>query len=73
MRAYSDPSPLLSLPGLTGQSSNPCAIGVFETSPHLESGGYWIARSSRAMTVRFVCGERYASLDSGFALTRAAE
>jgi hypothetical protein len=42
---------MLSLPGLTGQSSNPCAIGVSETSSQMESGGYWIARSSRAMTV----------------------
>jgi hypothetical protein len=33
----------LSLPGLTGQSNNPCAIDVSETLPHLESGGYWIA------------------------------
>jgi hypothetical protein len=42
--------PFLSLPGLTGQSSNPWAIDVSETSPHQESGGYWIARASRAMT-----------------------
>ena len=28
-------SQMLSLPGLTGQSSNPCAIGVSQTSPHL--------------------------------------
>jgi hypothetical protein len=35
---------------LTGQSSNPCAIDVSETLPQRESGGYWIARSSRAMT-----------------------
>jgi hypothetical protein len=41
----------LSLPGLTGQSSNPCAIDVSEPSPHREPGGYWIARSSRAMTI----------------------
>jgi hypothetical protein len=38
---------------LTEQSSNPCAIGVAETSPHGESGGYWIARSSRAMTANW--------------------
>jgi hypothetical protein len=37
---------------LTGQSSNPCAIDVFETLPHWESCGYWIARSSRAMTAK---------------------
>jgi hypothetical protein len=41
----------LSLPGLTGQSSNPRAIDVSETLPDRDSGGYWIARSSRAMTV----------------------
>jgi hypothetical protein len=35
---------------LTGQSSNPCAIDVAETLPKQKSGGYWIARSSRAMT-----------------------
>jgi 8-oxo-dGTP diphosphatase len=40
----------LSLPGLTGQSSSPCAIVVFKAVPHRGSGGYWIARSSRAMT-----------------------
>jgi hypothetical protein len=40
----------LSLPGLTGQSSNPYTTDVSRTSPYLESGGYWIARSSRAMT-----------------------
>jgi hypothetical protein len=33
--------------GLTGQSSNPCDIGVAENLPHGESGGYWIARSSQ--------------------------
>jgi hypothetical protein len=40
----------LSLPGLTGQSSNPCVIDVAGPVPQRESGGYWIARSSRAMT-----------------------
>jgi hypothetical protein len=51
-RRYGKPTQL-SLPGLTGQSSSPCAIGVSKTLPHRKSGGYWIARSSRAMTV---CG-----------------
>jgi hypothetical protein len=41
----------VSLIGLTGQSSNPCAIGVAETLSYRESGGYWIARLNRAMTV----------------------
>jgi hypothetical protein len=36
---------------LTGQSSNPCAIDVSQTLPHRKSVGYWIARSSWAMTV----------------------
>jgi hypothetical protein len=40
------------LPGLTGQSSNPRAVDVAKILPHRESGGYWIARSSRAMTVK---------------------
>jgi hypothetical protein len=35
---------------LDRQSSNPRAVVVAETSPHRKSGGYWIARSSRAMT-----------------------
>jgi hypothetical protein len=34
------------LPGSTGQSSNPLPISEART----ESCGYWIARSSRAMT-----------------------
>jgi hypothetical protein len=42
------------LPGSTGQSSNPCATGVTEALPQLGSGGYWIARLSRAMTVGVV-------------------
>jgi hypothetical protein len=37
---------------LTGQSSNPGVIDVARTSPRPQSGGYWIARSSRAMTVK---------------------
>jgi hypothetical protein len=44
----------LSLPGLTGQSGNPRVVDVAETLPHAESGGYWIARSSRAMTLNGV-------------------
>jgi hypothetical protein len=58
----------LSLPGLTGQSSNPCAIDVFETLPHRGFGGYWIARSSQAMTVGFMRAANGPS--DGFALTR---
>jgi hypothetical protein len=41
---------MLSLPGSTGQSSNPRAVDLVETLPQRASGGYWIARSSRAMT-----------------------
>jgi hypothetical protein len=48
--------PQLSLPGLTGQSSNLCAIGVTEAVPHRESGGYWIVRSSRTMTAKGLAG-----------------
>jgi hypothetical protein len=66
----------LSLPGLSGQTSNPCALDVtvwrnpfiappnlrmaqcasliapYESPPYRKSRGYWIARSSRAMTVK---------------------
>jgi hypothetical protein len=35
---------------LTGQPSNHRALDVAKTLPDEESGGYWIARSSRAMT-----------------------
>jgi hypothetical protein len=38
----------------------------------LLSGGYWIARSSRAMTVTFR-DDLIGRLDSGFALARAPE
>jgi hypothetical protein len=44
----------LSLPGLTGQSSNPRAVDAAEALPHGESGGYWIARSSWAMTIEML-------------------
>jgi hypothetical protein len=47
----------MSLPGLTGQSSNPCTIDAAEALPYRDSGGYWIARSSRAMTVASVCAD----------------
>jgi hypothetical protein len=61
----------LSLPGLTGQSSNPRAIGVTKLRLDRQPGDYWIARSSWAMTVIFAFAKR--RLDSGFALTRAPE
>jgi hypothetical protein len=47
----------MSLPGSTGQSSNPRAIDAFEAVPRSQSGGYWIARSSRAMTVTVIDNE----------------
>jgi hypothetical protein len=53
--------------GSTGQSSNPHAIGMAETLPYGGSRGYWIARSSRAMTVNF-CARSICRLDSGFGL-----
>jgi urease accessory protein len=36
----------------SGASSNLKTVDVTEPVPHVYSGGYWIARSSRAMTVR---------------------
>jgi hypothetical protein len=49
------------------------SVDVTETSPHGESGGYWIARSSRAMTVKWVMAAEPIdrSLDSGFAACAA--
>jgi hypothetical protein len=38
--------------GAVHPNSNPRAVDVSETSTHLEFGGYWIARSSRAMSGR---------------------
>jgi hypothetical protein len=38
------------LTGLTGQSGNPRAVDIREALRNQESGGHWIARSSRAMT-----------------------
>ena len=62
--AYSRASPPLSLPGLTGQSSNPCAIDVAETLPHRESGGYWIARSPMATSISGIWSTRCSKTSS---------
>ena len=41
----------LSSPGLTGRSSNHRTFGGAKSQKHRQDRGYWIARSSRAMTV----------------------
>jgi hypothetical protein len=40
------------MPRESGASSNPRAIEWFDAVPKSGLGGYWIAQSSRAMTIR---------------------
>ena len=44
-------------PGLTGQSSNPRVIDGADALPHRRSDGYWIARSSRAMSINVLLAQ----------------
>jgi NitT/TauT family transport system substrate-binding protein len=73
----------LSLPGLTGQSSTPWPVDETHAVPHQKHRGYWIARSSRAMTcVGYKCwdqttsvlsrGAAVAALAAAMALTSVA-
>jgi hypothetical protein len=53
---------------LTGQSGNPCVIDLAGALPiDVDSGGYWIARSSRAMTAKLSGPLRFLTAQCAFA------